>query len=466
MTLKRAWLIAFTAVLIAVGVIKGPAAFAAGGLSGVTFSGSPQTGGATATWTVGFTTSSGQAGALGAGDTITVTFNSAFGVNGVAVSPGSGLAGCTATASTAGATITITLAGSTCTHLKGTGATLNLAGVTNAAQAASYPASSFSVATVQDGSASPAGPVVIGVGAAAKLAFTTAPPTTGTAGSPLATFKVSVQDAGGNTVSTATDPVTLTVASGPSGGTFSSAPATYTNVAASAGVATFTGVALNLAGTYTLTAARSGLTPATSGAVVISAATGSKLAFVQGPSGGFAGTALAPAITVQVQDQNGNAVSAAGVVVTLTPSAGQIDSGASATTNSSGRATFSGVVINTAALGLTLTASASGLTSTAASASFNVTVAVAGGAALTDTTSDGSGSGVKAVAYYYCTGYSGTCSSSTWTLIGSSTDAATGYQVTWTSTPTPGAYRIVATSTDNVTNLSQSTTATPVTVTS
>jgi len=169
---------------------------------------------------------------------------------------------------------------------------------------------------------------------------------------------------------------------------------------------------------------------------------------------------------VQLQDQVGNPVSVAGTTVTLTPSTGVITSGASMNTDSNGKATFSAVVINTTALGLTLTASAVNLTPTAPSGSFTITVAVSSGATLTDTSTDGSGSGVKSVAYHYCTGYSGSCTSTNWTTIGSSTSAATSYQVTWTSTPAPGAYRVVATSTDNVSNVSQPTTATPVTVTS
>ncbi|MEV0788880.1 hypothetical protein [Kribbella sp. NPDC050459] len=305
-------------------------------------------------------------------------------------------------------------------------------------------------------------PVVnVVTGPPAKLAFTTQPPPTGTAGAILAAFRVTVQDASGNTVTTSNDPITLS-ASGPPGGDFSSAPSTYTNVPAVSGVATFNAVALSLTGTYTLTASRSGLTSATSTSIVVSAGAAAKLAFAQGPSNGFAGTPLSPAVTVQVQDQNGNPVSAAGVAVTLTASAGLIDSGATATTNSSGLATFSGVTINSAALGLTLTASASNLTSAGPSASFNVTVAVSNGATLGGTTSDGSGSGVKSVAYYYCAGYSGACTSANWTSIGSSTVA--NYQISWTGQPANGVYRVVAVSTDNVSNVSQPSAATPVTV--
>src|SRR5207253_584991 len=104
------------------------------------------------------------------------------------------------------------------------------------------------------------------VGPAAKLAFTTQPPSAGTAGTALASFQVSVQDAGGNAVTSgtgATDSISLAVATGPAGGTFNSSASTYSNVAASSGVATFSGVLLNTAGGYSLSASdgsRSGIT--------------------------------------------------------------------------------------------------------------------------------------------------------------------------------------------------------------
>jgi hypothetical protein len=351
MSIKRACLMAFVAVLVTVGIVEAPAAFAAP-VSNVTFTTTNAVAGTTADWSVKFTPSNGTGGELKAADKITVTFNSAFGVPGSpAVTLVSGFTGnCTATASASGVVVTITLAGSTC-DLKNAAGTVTLAGITNPV-AGSYAANSFSVSTTKDSAASPASPVVI---------------------------------------------------------------------------------------------------------------TGGKLAFVQGPSNGFAGTALSPAVTVQVQDQAGTAVPASGVTVTLTPSTGTIDSGATATTNSSGRATFSAVTIDSTAVGLTLTASAAGLTSTAASAPFNITVAVTSGATLADTTSDGTGSGVKSVAYFYCTGYTGPCTNGT--AIGSSTNAATNYQVAWTATPAPGAYRVVAVSTDNVANASQPSGTTPVTVT-
>ncbi|HET6741633.1 MAG TPA: hypothetical protein VFH76_21965 [Kribbella sp.] len=201
-----------------------------------------------------------------------------------------------------------------------------------------------------------------------------------------------------------------------------------------------------------------------SGPIVMTAGAAAKLAFAQGPSSGFAGTAL-QAITVQLQDQIGNPVSTSGTPVTLMPSAGVINAGASVLTDGTGRATFNGVTINSTVLGLTLTATTAGLASTGPSATFNITVAVSNGATLTDTSSDGSGSGVKSIGYFYCATYAGPCTSANWTAIGSSTNAATNYQVSWTSQPANGAYQVVAISTDNVTNPSQPSNSTPVTIT-
>ena len=91
-----------------------------------------------------------------------------------------------------------------------------------------------------------------GAGPAAQLVFTPEPPATGTAGTPLTSFVVSVEDAQGNVVTTGTaasDTITLSIASGPAGGVFNSAATTYTNVAAVNGQATFSAIVLDTAGT-------------------------------------------------------------------------------------------------------------------------------------------------------------------------------------------------------------------------
>lgn len=106
-------------------------------------------------------------------------------------------------------------------------------------------------------------------GAANKLAFTTQP-SGGTAGTAFGTQPaVSIQDASGNTVTTAANPITLAIGTNPGGGTLTvdTNPLNAVN-----GVANFSGVSINNAGTgYTLTATNTGLTPATSNAFNVTA---------------------------------------------------------------------------------------------------------------------------------------------------------------------------------------------------
>jgi hypothetical protein len=83
---------------------------------------------------------------------------------------------------------------------------------------------------------------------------------------------------------------------------------------------------------------------------------------------------------------------------------------------------------------------------------------------LTDTASDGGGSGVHSVAYFYCVGASGSCTSSNWVSIGSTTTSAGNWPVTWSPLPGDGAYQVVAQGTDNATNVSDPSNATLVSV--
>ena len=118
--------------------------------------------------------------------------------------------------------------------------------------------------TATDGSLTSAtsGTFNITVGPAAKLAFTQTP-TGGVLGVAFATQpRVTVQDAGGNTVTTDTSSVTLAIGTNPGGGTLT---CTSNPVTASAGVATFAGCKISKAGNgYTLTATDGTLTSATS----------------------------------------------------------------------------------------------------------------------------------------------------------------------------------------------------------
>src|SRR5439155_1304839 len=116
----------------------------------------------------------------------------------------------------------------------------------------------------------------IGVGAAAKLVFTVQPSSAaaGAANSPA--MQVAVQDAQGNTVTTATTSITLAIGTNPASGTL----AGTTTVAAVSGVATFSTFSLNRAANgYTLTASATGVTGATSSAFNISVGAAAKLVF-------------------------------------------------------------------------------------------------------------------------------------------------------------------------------------------
>ena len=121
-------------------------------------------------------------------------------------------------------------------------------------------------------------------------------------------MEVAVEDANGNieTSDNATK-VSLVIGTNPAGGVLSGGSA----VTVVTGIATFPGLSINVAGNgYTLTASSTpSYTAATSAAFNISASTvgpPTKLAFVQGPTNTAAGATITPAVTVVVEDANGN----------------------------------------------------------------------------------------------------------------------------------------------------------------
>ena len=205
----------------------------------------------------------------------------------------------------------------------------------------------------------------------------------------------------------------------------------------------------------------SGLGTPITQAETITAAAPAKLVFVAQPSDVFTGVSMSPAVTVQVQDQFGNNKAAA-IGVSLALSSGSVAAGGTATSDGTGLATFNAAKINTPGLGLTMTASATGLTVAGPSNPFNVSLAVQNGAKLTDTVIE-TGSGLKSVAYYYCSGFTGSCTSSNWTLIG--TAASGTAQVTWTNhTLINGPYRVFVFATDNLDQVSSPSSPLPVTL--
>jgi len=213
-----------------------------------------------------------------------------------------------------------------------------------------------------------------------KVVFTTEPPSTGTAGTALTNFKVSVEDQFGNTVTTgagSADDITLSIKTGPAGGVFNSATATYTNVAAVGGVATFSGVYFDTPGSYTLTATDSSrtLTTATSTpATAISAAPANKVIFtVEPPATTTAGATLA-SFAVSVEDQYGNVVTTgAGSADTITLTSSCTLTGTDSVAAVGGVATFNAVAITKGTI-CTLTATDSSRTLITATSSPATTV--------------------------------------------------------------------------------------------
>jgi hypothetical protein len=190
-------------------------------------------------------------------------------------------------------------------------------------------------------------------GAPNKLVFTGEPSSTATAGSSagLSTVAVSVEDAS-NAVDTtgagSSDVITLVANGSPS--------MTGNVVAAVNGVATFSSLVIDTAGTYTFTATdstTSGLTSGTSTPpVAVSAAGASKIAFTTAPpANATIGVALTPAFKVSVEDTHGNVVTTgAGSVdtITISTSAGCSVAGTVANVPAAGGvATFSNVNIAT-----------------------------------------------------------------------------------------------------------------------
>ena len=108
-----------------------------------------------------------------------------------------------------------------------------------------------------------------------------------------------------------------------------------------------------------------------------------KLAFIQGPTNTAAGATITPAVTVAVEDANGNVETSdnatqVSLAIGTNPASGTL-SGGSAVTVASGVATFPGLSIDTAGTGYTLTASSTPSYTGATSAAFNITSGTASG---------------------------------------------------------------------------------------
>jgi hypothetical protein len=212
--------------------------------------------------------------------------------------------------------------------------------------------------------------------AASQVVFTGEPSNTVAGVSISPAVVVSVEDAYGNVVTSYTSQVTVAIGTNPASGTLSGT----TTVTAVSGVATFSTLSINKAGTgYTLTAAVSSLTSGTSTAFNISVAAASKVVFTSEPSNTVAGVSISPAVQVSVEDAFGNVVTSNTSNVTVeigtNPGSGSL-SGNATQPAVAGIATFSNLSINKVGTGYTFTANDSFLTG-GTSSTFNITPSAA-----------------------------------------------------------------------------------------
>lgn len=211
--------------------------------------------------------------------------------------------------------------------------------------------------------------------AAAKVTFSTQPndATVGQAITPP--VSVVITDSAGNPVPSYSGSITVGLGANATGATLSGA----NTASASNGVATFPGLSVNKAGTgYTLTAAASGLSEATSAPFNVStvpAPRATHLIFTSQPSSTQAGARISPAVQVSVSDSTGSTVLGYNGSVTVAlgtnPGGGTL-SGTRVIPVNQGVATFPDLTIDKPGTGYSLVASASGLTG-ATSDPFDVT---------------------------------------------------------------------------------------------
>lgn len=207
--------------------------------------------------------------------------------------------------------------------------------------------------------------------AAAKLAFTVPPGTIQANAAIAPPVQVEIQDANGNRVAGSTLPVTVSLAGGTSGAVLGGTR----TVSAADGVAVFSDLSVDRAGTgYTLVAGGPGLGTTTSVPFDVTAGTGgggNHLAFVARPSDTAAGTAISPAVQVALEDSSGNILSSVTAIVTVTLTGSGTLSGTTSVATAGGIANFGTLSIDRVQTGATLVASATGFTG-ATSQPFNI----------------------------------------------------------------------------------------------
>ena len=199
-------------------------------------------------------------------------------------------------------------------------------------------------------------------GTATQLAFTVQPSAV-TAGATIApAVQVTVRDAQGNAVTGFVGSVTVAIGTNPGGGTLSGT----TSQPVASGVATFGNLSINRSGTgYTVTAAATALTGATSAGFNVTPGAATTLQVDASPGTATAGATLTPAPLISARDAQGNIVTAftdtVVIAIANNPGGGTL-SGSTRVAAVGGVATFSGLSINKSSSGYTLAVTSGALT--------------------------------------------------------------------------------------------------------
>lgn len=175
--------------------------------------------------------------------------------------------------------------------------------------------------------------------------------------------QIAVVDASGNIIASDNfTTITVSKAAGSSSGTLLG-----TNTAVTTnGVAYFSGLNFDAAGSYAITATSSGLTAANSASITVGGvATATRLEFSQQPSTSGTAPNTLNTVVVRAVDAGGtvDASFTGTITITLTTGTGTIG-GTTSLAATAGVATFSGLTVSQPGIGKQLTASASALTST------------------------------------------------------------------------------------------------------
>jgi hypothetical protein len=225
---------------------------------------------------------------------------------------------------------------------------------------------------------STSGAFAIAAGAASQLVFTQDPTTVAGGATMAPAVTITALDAQQNIATGFAGNVTIAITGGT--GTGGAILSGLQTVGATAGVASFSNLSIDKAGTaYTFTATSAALTSATSNAfdVVIGAAT--KLVFSVPPSNLVTGGTMTPAVQVTAQDAGNNTVLSFTGDITMTigtnPSGGTL-SGTTTVAAVAGVASFSTLSLDKSGTGYTLAASAAALTG-ATSTTFDVAAGAA-----------------------------------------------------------------------------------------